>query len=304
MIDRPSWDHLATFLSVMGSGSLSAAARNLRLSQPTIRRHVDELERQLGVALFTRSPNGLIPTANALALVAYAQAMEGAADALVRAAKSDAVNVAGTVRVTCSEVMAGEIVPGILAPLLRQHAALNIEIVASDRMEDLLQRRADVAIRMVRPVQAALVARKLGDVRLGLFASKQYLEYHEQPIDINGLVDGHSLIGGDRDDQLMLALAGLGLDPNLLRFAIRTDSGPAQVAAIRAGVGIGVCQIGIAARDASLVRIISEHSFALPVWIVMHEDLRHQPSVRAVYDHLAKELLQYSARVSSDADSS
>src|SRR5262249_40431219 len=158
------------FLAVLRHGSLSAAARALDVAQPTVRRRLEALEQSLGQALFTRSPSGLSPTAAALTLGPHAEAMAAAAAAFERASSADAGAVAGTVRITASEMVGGEVLPGILAALLEQHPELRLEIQLSNLTQDLLRQEADIAVRMVRPVQSALVSKRVGTVKLGLFA--------------------------------------------------------------------------------------------------------------------------------------
>ena len=295
MSRSPSWDYLATFLAVIRSGSLSGASRELQVTQPTVRRHIEELEAQLCTTLFSRSPNGLTPNPSAWAILPYAESMQGSADALARAASGEAGAVAGTVRLTCSEVIAAEVAPRIVAPLLAVHPGLNIEIAATDRTQDLLRRDADLAVRMTRPTQAALVARHVGDIALGLYASRSYLADRPSPMTLGDLEDSHLLIAGDRDDAIGAGLKALGSDISKLRFALRTDSSLVQLASLRAGLGIGVCQVGLAAREPELVAVCPGVSFKLPTWIVMHEDLRNQPRVRVVFDRLVRDFAVYVA---------
>src|SRR5437764_9892974 len=165
-----AWDLHRSFLGVMKEGSLSAAARALGLTQPTVGRHVAELEKSLGVPLFTRSPTGLLPTEAAQALRTHVEAMESSASALERAASSRSEGVRGVVRVTASEVVAVEVLPPVLAGLRRAHPGLVLELVASNRQQDLLRRDADIAVRMFPPRQEALVARHIGTLVVGLHA--------------------------------------------------------------------------------------------------------------------------------------
>ncbi len=293
MNPAPVWDAYATFLAVMRGGSLSAAARTMRLAQPTVRRQIEALEASLGTVLFTRSPGGLLPTAAANRLMPYAEAMASMAEAIVRAASTDGDAIAGTVRVTCSEVMAAEVVPALLAPMLADHPALAIELVSSNRNDDLLRRDADIAIRMVRPTQAALIARRIGSVALGLYAHQRYLARRAAPASLADLTADHALIGEDKGKAIVDTLRAHGIDAEGLYFRFRSDSDLAQLAAVRAGIGIGVCQRGIAGAEPHLVPILPQIAVALDLWLVMHEDLRSQAAVRAVYGHLASALGDY-----------
>lgn len=283
----PAWDLYETFLAVHREGSFSAAARLLGTAQPTVRRRIAALERRLGV-LFARSPNGLLPTAGADQVLPYAEAMEAMAAAGLRSSSTSTVVEKGVVRLTCSEVFGVEILPPILARLIQKHPAVEIELVATNVVEDMLRRDADVAVRMSRPTQTGLVAQRIGTVSVGLFASVEYLASHPAPQSIAELAE-HRLIAGDRNQALQDALRDM-VPEVLISTAYRTDGDIAQLAAVRAGIGIGVCQIALASRMPELKRVLAQFSRSLDVWIVMHEDLRAIPAVRLLFDFLGSEL--------------
>ena len=288
-----SWDLLGSFLAVMRTGSLSGASRALGVAQPTVRRQIEKLEEVLGAVLFTRSQAGLVPTDTALATMPYAESMAGVADALVRSATAPSDGERGPVRVTCSDVVACGVMPPILAALRRAHPQLQIELSASNVNEDLLRRDADVAVRMAQPTQGALVAKRVGIVKFGVFAAESYLADHPAPRSVADLLDGHALIGKDRDTSFFTKLATSGLGLKRKDFALRTDNDAAYLAALRAGVGIGVCQVPLAAGPPVLRRLLPKASFELPVWVVTHEDLRASRRVSIVYDHLVASLGKY-----------
>ena len=292
-IMTPSWDHLRSFLAVLSEGSLSAAARGLRLTQPTVGRHIDELESALGVVLFTRSQSGLAPTEAALELRPHAETMAAAAEALARTASGEAAEARGAVRIAASEVVGVEILPRLLEPFRRLYPQIAIELVVSNRNEDLLRREADIAVRMVAPTQGALLARRIGAIELGLHAHRRYLERRGTPATLDALT-GHALIGFDRETTAVRALQKLGLPLTREMFAIRTDSDTTQFSAIRAGLGIGVCQAPLAARDPDLVRLLPD-AFAYPLecWVAMHEDLKSVRRMRLAFDHLVAGLDAY-----------
>jgi len=274
---------------------LSGAARALRLTQPTLGRHVDQLELELGVPLFTRSPQGLIATETALGLVPIAEAMESAAAAMTRAASGSVGEVAGVVRVTASDIMGAEVLPRILAEFASVHPKIAFELHLSNRTEDLLRRDADIAVRMVRPTQSGLVARRLGETVLGFYAHRRYLDVYGAPAGIGDL-GRFRLIGFDRDPAPVKAIGEAGIRATREMFSLRTDSDLAQLAALRAGYGIGGCQVGIARRDPELVRVlVREFAVPLETWLVMHEDLRGSVKVRRVFEHLAAGLREYLA---------
>jgi DNA-binding transcriptional LysR family regulator len=289
-----SWELYRSFLAVARTGSLSGAARSLRLTQPTLGRHIDELEEALGIPMFTRSPQGLLPTETAANLVPVAEAMESAAQAMERLA-SGAAAVAGVVRVTASDIVGAEVLPPILADFAEHFRDVAFELHMSNRTEDLLQRDADIAVRMVRPTQTGLVARQLGHAVIGFYAHQSYLRAKGRPKTLADLAQMR-LIGYDRNQIPAEVIAQVEFFRSRASFSLRTDSDLAQLAAIRAGYGVGACQIGIARRDPNLERVLPK-AFALPLetWLVMHEDLSSSPRVRTLFDHLGKGLKAYLA---------
>jgi DNA-binding transcriptional LysR family regulator len=294
-IDASDWERQRTFLAVLAEGSLSGAARALGVAQPTVRRRIADLEASLGVALFTRTPAGLDPTETALALAGHAEAMAHAAAAFVRAASAEASEVAGVVRITASDVIAVEVLPPILATLRAAHPALVIVLSPSNRNEDVLRREADIAVRMVRPVQEALVALRIGVIPLGLYARRDLLERHATPKSLGDVVR-IGLIGPEHDGAMLRSLQIDGLSVRPADFSFRSDSDLAQIAALRAGVGIGVCQVPLVADDPALVRLLPElFEFPLETWVVTHEDLRGVARIRTVFDHLVAGLKAYIA---------
>jgi DNA-binding transcriptional LysR family regulator len=290
MANDISWELYRSFLGVLREGSLSAAARALGIAQPTVGRHIAELEEALGLPLFTRSQTGLLPTEAALALRSHAEAMGSTAASFRRAAESHGHGVRGTVRVSASEVMGAEVLPPILAKLRQRHPQLTIELVLSNRIQDLLRREADIAVRMTQPKQDVLVARRVADVMVGLHAHKDYLARHGTPKKPEDLSQ-HSLIGFDEETPFIRMASSKVPGWTRSAFALRTDSDLAQLALIRAGCGIGACQVGIARRDDSLVRVLPRHmELKLETWITMHEDLRGSARCKATFDALVAAL--------------
>lgn len=287
------WELWRSFLAALDTGSLSAAARRLGLTQPTLGRHVAELEAAIGTALFTRAPTGLTPTAAALALLPHAEAMAAAAEALRRAASGEAEGETGTVRLAASEIVAIEVLPPLLAAFRDAHPGIAIELSVSNRQEDLLRRDADIAVRMTRPLQEALIARRIGEVRIGLYAHRSYAASHPLPRDQAELF-GHALIGVDRDIDRLKGIVIAGRQVEAGDFSWRSDSDIAQLAALRAGFGIGPCQQPIARRCPDLLPVLPEEiAFALEIWLVMHEDQRASRRIRLLFDHLATGLADY-----------
>ena len=243
--------------------------------------------------LFTRSATGLNPTRLALALEPHARAMAAAAETLARTAAGDLDSARGVVRITASEIVAVHVLPEILTQFRRAHPQIDIELVASNRQEDLLRRDADVAVRMVRPTQDALLARRIGEVRIGFFARRDYIERFGAPESIEDL-RRHTVVGFDRGQVVPAARAAVNFEITPDLFGLRTDSDSAQIAALRAGFGVGALQEPLAARDSDLVPVLEgQVSFALEVWVVMHEDLRADRRVRLLFDHLVESMTAY-----------
>ncbi|MBU2270432.1 MAG: LysR family transcriptional regulator [Alphaproteobacteria bacterium] len=285
-----SWDLYRTFGAVLREGSLSGAARQLGITQPSVARHIDALEAGLGVALFVRSARGLSPTDAALELKPHADLLASTSAAFLRTAEGRTGEVRGTVRISASEIVGTVHLPPILTGLRLKHPDLAIELVLSNSADDLLQREADIAIRMFRPTQAALVAKPVGAFEIGLHAHPDYLARRGTPATMEDLRD-HDVIGYDVETPALRAF--LQPFPMLQRpaFALRVDSDVAQLAAIRAGFGIGVCQTSIAAMEPKLTRVLPKAFAAdLETWIVMHEDMRTNTRCRVVFDELVERL--------------
>jgi DNA-binding transcriptional LysR family regulator len=292
---EPGWELYRSLLAVVREGSLSGAARRLAMTQPTLGRHVAQLEAALSIALFTRSPGGLVPTEAALALLPHAEAMEASAAAVLRAVSGAAGDESGTVRITASEIVGAEVLPPILADFRRRHPGIVLELALTNRTEDLLRRDADIAVRMAQPTQEALRARRIGRVPLGLYAHRRYLARFGTPADIDEL-RRHHLIGFDRDPRSWQSLHDQHFVFDRALFSFRADNDVAQLAALRAGLGIGGCQCPIAARDKTLIPVLPKAiAFSLDMWLVMHEDLRANRPLRLVFDQLAEGLARYLA---------
>lgn len=292
--DPLDWMQCRTFLAIWREGSLSGAGRRLGLAHPTVRRHLEDLERALGAPLFARSSTGLVPTALAQDIEPLAAAMESAAAALARRASAEAGDPAGTVRLTASEIVGIEVLPPILAAIRARHPGIAFELVLTNRVEDILRRDADIAVRMTRPAQSDLVARKVGSAALGLYAHRDWIDRHGLPADFADLARSRSLIGADKDLPAQIeAFAARGLAVAPAMFAFRSDSDPAQLAAIRAGIGVGICQAGIAARDPALVHVLPDLALSLDIWIAMLPAARTLARIRTVADALAEGLAAY-----------
>ncbi|AQZ52726.1 LysR family transcriptional regulator [Martelella mediterranea] len=292
-MDTQSWDYYRTFLAVLESGSLSGAARRLGLTQPTVGRHIEALERDAGQQLFTRSQRGLEPTDTARAMKPLAEAMAASADAMRRASSETRDEVSGSVRISASDVISIEVLPGILAPVMAAYPRLEFELSVSDALEDLLNRKADIALRLVEPTQAALVVRHVGKIPIGCFARKEVVARFGAPQTIDDL-KAVPTIGFDRELAYVRDMMEGFPELALPDFSFRSDSNLAQLAAIRTGCGFGFCQHPLGERDPALIEVLhGQIPFQLPLWIAMHEDLRRSPRCRVVFDALVKGMSAY-----------
>jgi len=291
------WERWRSFLAVLGEGNLSRAARQLGLTQPTIGRHIDELERTLGVCLFTRSPKGLRPTDAGLELRPHAQAMAMAAEALLRAASGGASQTRGVVRVTTSEIIGVEILPQIFTDFRARYPQVAIELSVTNLTQNMLEREADIAVRLPKPTQGALIARSVGKVRFGWFAHRGYLKRHGTPQTMEQLLD-HTLIGFDRGSPALPPLLREVPSPiTRASFAFRSDSAMAQFAMVRAGYGIGRGGNIAAHLFPDILPVLAgQYSGESDLWVVMHEDARASRRVRLVFDHLVTSLTALCAR--------
>lgn len=279
------WALLRAFAAVMRHGSLSAAARALGLTQPTLGRQIRALEDQLGEALFDRVPSGLRANARALALMSQAEALEQAAVQLSTALVGNADAPAGTVRLSSSEIIGTRVLVPILGELAARHPEIEIELSITNARENLLRRDADIAVRLAAPDQDDVIAQRVAEIEVGMFASRAYLRRHGVPSSLEDL-GRHRLVGPDRDTRamsLILERRGMVLKPAL--FVFRSDSRLAQEAAVRAGIGIGPIRTFEVEDDPDLVRVLPRGFVErLPVWVMAHPDMRHARRLRTVYD--------------------
>ncbi len=286
-MDKLDWTLYRSFLTVAEAGSLSAAARLLSLSQPTLGRHIAELETALGTALFTRFARGLHLTDAGTAMLPAARQMRDAAAVLTLIAAGRAQSLSGTVRLTASRTVSQYVLPPILADLRAQEPGIEIELVPSDSTENLLFREADIALRMYRPTQLNVVTRHLGNLPTAIYAAKTYLDRHGRPQNADELL-AMDFVGFDRSDVILRLIADLGIQRRREDFPLRCDDQVVYWALVRAGCGIGATQCQIGDADPIVERIAPFIPLpSLPVWLTAPEALRQNPRVRRVLDHLS-----------------
>jgi DNA-binding transcriptional LysR family regulator len=284
------WSLIRTFFSVMEQGSLLAAARRLGMSQPTLGRHINQLEQQLNVVLFERTGRALVPTKAAQQLAIHAAAMNSNADALARSLVEADSQLRGTVRITASQIVASMVLPNILQRLHQEAPDIAVEIVASNTLSNLLRREADIAIRMVRPQQSSLIAKKIAAIGVCVCAHESYIARRGSPRTAEELIH-HDLIGFDTDETIIRGFQQFGAAITRDAFHIRTDDHVVMWESVRAGLGIGFVSHHLAKRDAQIEVLLPKLTLpVLPVWLTVHREIRTTPRIRAVYDFLAKEI--------------
>jgi DNA-binding transcriptional LysR family regulator len=284
------WNLIRTFAAVAQTGSLSGASRQLGLTQPAVSRHIDLLEDQLRIRLFQRSREGMRLTPKGADLVTVADDMKTSATSFARIATGLEEEIGGTVRISANDVMGVQILPSLFAEFQQRYPDIEIELSITNVASNLLQRDADVAVRMFRPEQDDLVAKKVADLPLGFYAHRRYLDANGRPETVSDFLN-HRVIGFDRETSMLEAAKELGLNLTASNFAFRSDNILAHIQAIRAGVGIGVGHKGMAAHWPDVEPVIE--SFTLPpleLWIVCHSDVHRNNRIRRTMDFLCQQL--------------
>lgn len=292
----PDWSLWRSFGAVVEHGSLSAAARALGLSQPTLGRHIEALEQALGMSLFERTLAGLKATDTALRLYEpVLVAQQALADAALMAEGASAT-LTGSVRITSSTVMCHYVLPPLLYDLREAFPQVALELVPSDSVENLLLREADVAVRMFRPTQLELIVKKLGESPIVACAHGRYLERRGKPERPEHLRQ-HDLIGFDRSELLIGVARKMGFELSRSDFVVRTDSQTNAWELIKAGLGIGFAQQRLVETTPGMVRLLEGFSPPpLEVWLTTHRELFTSRRIRAIYDRLGEGLSRYLAR--------
>ena len=287
------WSLVRSFLAALDHGTLLGAARHLKTSQPTLGRHIAELESQLGVVLFERTGRGLVPTATGLQLAESARGMEAGALHLERTLSGVQTQSSGTVRMTASVPVAVFLMPPVLAAMRQALPEIQVELVSSNQVSNLLRREADIALRMIRPDQSTLIARKIGNVNLGAYAQRGYLARSRPLRQASDLLQ-HELIGSDADPAILHGFAAMGFPATRSSFALRSDDLIVQWQAIRAGLGIGFCADYMARSAPDVVQVLPGQIKVppLPMWLAVHREIRTSTRIRSVFDFLADAMPQ------------
>ncbi|MFT6557003.1 MAG: DNA-binding transcriptional LysR family regulator [Sneathiella sp.] len=284
------WNLVRSFLSVAETGTLTHSADALKISQPTLGRHINELESQLGVSLFVRGRSGMRLTEAGYTLVEDARQMAEGANAFMLKAAGKSESLKGSVRITASEVVATYILPPILADLKCLEPEIELEIVASNKVDNLLSRDADIALRMVQPTQNDVIVRKITEISIGCFAARSYLDHWGVPKNAEDLLT-HQLVGYDRNDLILRQMSSMGYSAARSDFAIRTDDQVVNWELVKAGAGIGFGGVFLASQSPNLVRLLPDLALPeLPMWLASHQELRTNMRIRRVSDFLYEAL--------------
>lgn len=287
---RMDWNHLKAFLETAQAGSLSAAARHLGTTQPTLSRQVSALEQQLGVTLFERVGRTMQLTEAGLALLDHARGMGAAADELALAATGQSRSVEGIVSVSATDACAIYLLPPIVARIQAENPRIVIEIIASNAIADLQRREADIAVRHVRPEQPDLIGRHLRDATASFYASCDWVARNGHPRSTAEAAK-FPFVGADRSGQFLQYMRSLGLPLGDANFNVLSDNSVVNWQLVQRGLGIGVMVDEVAAATPNVVRVLNEvPSFRFPIWLVTHRELRTARRIRVVFDQLAQAL--------------
>ena len=284
------WNHLKSFEAVARLGSLAAVSRKTGATQPTLSRHIRDLEESLNVQLFDRTGNGLVLSPEGMELFAHAQDMQRAATSITNTADGQSENLAGTVRITAALGMSRKLLPPILSSLRKEQPDIEIELVASDQVDNLLEREADIAVRMFRPQQLDVITKHLGDVQFGAYASHEYVKNRGLPKSLDDL-DEHDFIGFDAHMAIINFFRSVGMNVDRHFFKFRCDDETICWEMVHNGLGIGITWTKFGDADPRVERInLHNSSKSFPIWLTAHVGVKKIRRIRYVYDFLAEHI--------------
>lgn len=287
-MSSPDWNHIRAFLATAETGSLSAAARQLGLTQPTLSRQVAALEGELGVLLFERLGRALALTDAGHDLLSHSRRMGEAANGLTLAASGQAQSIDGTVRITASDVMSAHVLPPVLHQLRQRAPNLTIDVVAANDIRDLMRREADIAIRHVRPDQPELIARLVQEASAHFYAASSYLDRRGRPACLADMAK-HDFVSFGEAQRSIEFLAPLGIHLTEDNFRIGSQSGLVAWELVKQGMGISPMADSVAAATSGVERVLPAMDPVLfPVWLTTHRELHTSRRIRLVFDLLAE----------------
>ncbi|TDP73096.1 LysR family transcriptional regulator [Roseateles toxinivorans] len=286
-MEKVDWNQLRAFLETAETGSLSAAARKLGLTQPTLSRQVAAIEQRMGVTLFERVGKAMVLSPTGIELLEHARAMGAAAEALGLAATGRSQAIEGVVSVSATDVVAAHLLPPLVRQLREQEPGIAIEVISSNALSDLLRREADIAIRHVKPEQPDLIAQLIREASAGFYASEDWVKAHGHP---RSAEDAAHLpfVGSDRSGQFLGYLRQHGLPLSEANFSCYCDHSVPHLALMQQGMGIGAMMDEIARDTPGLVRVLDDvPPVRFPIWLVTHRELRTSRRIRVVFEALA-----------------
>lgn len=281
------WTQLRAFLVTAEEGSLSAAARALDLTQPTLGRQVAALENAMGVVLFERVGRGYVLTPAGQDLLPHARAMGEAAGRVALSAAGQAQGLEGKIRITASDVFSAYLLAPILSQLRSTAPKLEIEVVAANDIRDILRREADIAIRHVRPTEPDLIARMVRTDHAHFYAARSYVERRGRPQKLADLKK-HDLVSFGDSGEMLEYLNPLGFELSEENFLIGSENGVVAWQFARQGLGIAAMMDDVAEMFPDMERVLPDMDpFEVPLWLVTHRELHSAARIRLVYDVLA-----------------
>lgn len=289
------WNQARAFLAVIESGSLSAAARDLHQTQPTIGRQITALETELGVTLFERAGRSLKVTQTGLDLAEHVRAMASAATRISMVASGQSQAIEGIVRISASDLFSAFLLPPIIQKLRAIAPKIEIDIVAVHTISNLLEREADIAVRNVRPEQPDLIARLVHDSKGRYYAAKSYLDKRGRPKSPDDLVS-HDMINFGDAEQMLMYFAQFGITLTRDNFKVGSSNGLVAWELVKQGFGIAPMSVDVAAASPEVEVVLpNEEPMTFPTWLVTHRELHTSKRIRLVYDLLAEELPKHMA---------
>lgn len=290
-LHKLSWDWIKSFVAVAEHGSVAVAAQHLQTNAATVSRQIVALEKHLGIELFVRSRQGMQATLPAMQFLAPAQAMHSAMHQLSLGAASKDEALQGLVRVSASMSLANYVLPDLLSVLRSQQPHIQFEVIATDAQSNLLKREADIAIRLMQPTQTELIAKRVANFGIGLYASQSYVARRGQPrLDPRQLML-HDFVDVSPQNQLRHGFAKVGMPHLSERIIAHCSDHSCSWQMVKSGLGIGSALGVVAQREPLVMPVLSDVVIErLPVWLVTHKELRQQPRLRLVYDYLATAL--------------
>lgn len=289
-MDQIDWNQLRAFLETAETGSLSAAARKLGLTQPTLSRQVAAIERRMGVTLFERVGKTMALTSTGLELLEHARVMGAAANELGLAATGRSQAVEGMVVVSATDVVAAYLLPRIWLQLRQLAPGIQVEVISTDALSDLRRREADIAIRHVRPDQPDLIGRLIREASAYFYASEAWVRQNGHPRTAADALQ-HDFVGADRNGNYLKYLHAMGLNLNPAQFRTYADNSVTHWEMVRQGLGIGAMMDEIARSTSGVVRVLDDVArVSFPIWLVTHRELHTARRIRMVFDLLADEL--------------